>query len=173
MEFSVEEKKVTVAGAARSGIAVARLLVERGAQVTLSDARADVPEAQPLAGMNGVRGLDVVPQGQVERGQAVLRGDPVHVLSALHHHGGAVFRLRDADRALAGRHAHVARMRTRFTGDMAAAAGGEQREDGKGEEDSMRAHAPHHAPCPRNSSQPTAAASSKTDNGNMMSPLRV
>ncbi len=40
---------MTVAGAARSGIAAARLLVERGARVTLSDARADVPEAQPLA----------------------------------------------------------------------------------------------------------------------------
>jgi UDP-N-acetylmuramoylalanine--D-glutamate ligase len=47
--FSVEGKKVTVVGAARSGIAAARLLVERGAQVTLSDARADIPEAQPLA----------------------------------------------------------------------------------------------------------------------------
>jgi UDP-N-acetylmuramoylalanine--D-glutamate ligase len=47
--FSVEGKKVTVAGAARSGIAAARLLVERGARVTLSDARADVPDAQPLA----------------------------------------------------------------------------------------------------------------------------
>ena len=51
MEFSVEGKKVTVVGAARSGIAAARLLVERGAQVTLSDARAEVPEAQPLAGI--------------------------------------------------------------------------------------------------------------------------
>ena len=51
MQFSVEGKKVTVVGAARSGIAAARLLVERGAQVTLSDARADIPEAQPLAGI--------------------------------------------------------------------------------------------------------------------------
>ena len=51
MGFSVEGKKVTVVGAARSGIAAARLLVERGAQVTLSDARADIPEAQPLAGI--------------------------------------------------------------------------------------------------------------------------
>ena len=51
MDFSVEGKKVTVVGAARSGIAAARLLVERGAQVTLSDARADIPEAQPLAGI--------------------------------------------------------------------------------------------------------------------------
>jgi UDP-N-acetylmuramoylalanine--D-glutamate ligase len=51
LDFSVERKKVTVVGAARSGIAAARLLVERGAQVTLSDARADVPEAQPLAGI--------------------------------------------------------------------------------------------------------------------------
>jgi UDP-N-acetylmuramoylalanine--D-glutamate ligase len=51
LDFSVEGQKVTVVGAARSGIAAARLLVERGAQVTLSDARADVPEAQPLAGV--------------------------------------------------------------------------------------------------------------------------
>ena len=51
MEFSVEGKKVTVVGAARSGIAAARLLVERGAQVTLSDARTEIPEAQPLAGI--------------------------------------------------------------------------------------------------------------------------
>jgi UDP-N-acetylmuramoylalanine--D-glutamate ligase len=54
LEFSVEGKKVTVVGAARSGIAAARLLVERGAQVTLSDARTEVPEAQPLAGIGVV-----------------------------------------------------------------------------------------------------------------------
>lgn len=46
--FSVEGKRVTVAGAARSGIAASRLLVERGARVTLSDARAEVPEASAL-----------------------------------------------------------------------------------------------------------------------------
>ena len=40
---------MTVVGAARSGIAAARLLVERGARVTLSESRADVPESQPLA----------------------------------------------------------------------------------------------------------------------------
>ncbi len=40
---------MTVVGAARSGIAAARLLIERGASVTLSDTRADVPEARPLA----------------------------------------------------------------------------------------------------------------------------
>ena len=39
---------MTVAGAARSGIAAARLLAARGAQVTLSDVRADVPDARPL-----------------------------------------------------------------------------------------------------------------------------
>jgi len=49
LDFSVEGKKVTVVGAARSGIAAARLLVERGARVTLSESRTDVPEAQPLA----------------------------------------------------------------------------------------------------------------------------
>jgi UDP-N-acetylmuramoylalanine--D-glutamate ligase len=46
--FEVENKRVTVAGAARSGIAAAELLARRGAHVTLSDTRADVPEAAPL-----------------------------------------------------------------------------------------------------------------------------
>jgi UDP-N-acetylmuramoylalanine--D-glutamate ligase len=48
LPFSVEGKRVTVAGAARSGIAASSLLARRGARVTLSDTRADVPEARPL-----------------------------------------------------------------------------------------------------------------------------
>ena len=48
MAFEVKGKRVTVAGAARSGIAAAGLLAARGARVTLSDARAEVPEAEPL-----------------------------------------------------------------------------------------------------------------------------
>ncbi len=40
---------MTVAGAARSGIAASTLLARRGARVTLSDTRADVPDARPLA----------------------------------------------------------------------------------------------------------------------------
>jgi UDP-N-acetylmuramoylalanine--D-glutamate ligase len=39
---------VTVAGAARSGIAAAELLARRGARVTLSEARADAPGTEPL-----------------------------------------------------------------------------------------------------------------------------
>jgi UDP-N-acetylmuramoylalanine--D-glutamate ligase len=46
--FSVEGKRVTVAGAARSGLAAAALLARRGARVTLSDTRSDVPETAPL-----------------------------------------------------------------------------------------------------------------------------
>ena len=46
--FDVKDKRVTVAGAARSGIAAAELLARRGARVTLSDIRADVPEAATL-----------------------------------------------------------------------------------------------------------------------------
>src|SRR5436190_4743912 len=46
--FDLAHKRVTVAGAARSGIAAARLLAERGARVTLSEAQADVPQARPL-----------------------------------------------------------------------------------------------------------------------------
>jgi UDP-N-acetylmuramoylalanine--D-glutamate ligase len=46
--FSVEGKRVTVAGAARSGLAAAELLARRGARVTLSDLRTEIPEAVPL-----------------------------------------------------------------------------------------------------------------------------
>jgi UDP-N-acetylmuramoylalanine--D-glutamate ligase len=46
--FDVANKRVTVAGAARSGIAAAELLARRGARVTLSEARAEAPEAEPL-----------------------------------------------------------------------------------------------------------------------------
>jgi UDP-N-acetylmuramoylalanine--D-glutamate ligase len=52
--FSVEGKRVTVAGAARSGLAAAELLAARGAHVVLSDVRREVPEAEPLEG-RGVR----------------------------------------------------------------------------------------------------------------------
>ena len=48
MAFDVANKRVTVAGAARSGIAAADLLARRGAQVTLSEMRADAPETEPL-----------------------------------------------------------------------------------------------------------------------------
>jgi len=54
VEFDVQGRRVTVVGAARSGIAAAELLARRGASVTLSDLRADVPDAAPLADL-GVR----------------------------------------------------------------------------------------------------------------------
>jgi UDP-N-acetylmuramoylalanine--D-glutamate ligase len=46
--FDVRGKRVTVAGAARSGIAASELLATRGARVTLSDTRERVPEAEGL-----------------------------------------------------------------------------------------------------------------------------
>jgi UDP-N-acetylmuramoylalanine--D-glutamate ligase len=46
--FDVKGQRVTVVGAARSGLAAARLLARRGARVTLSEARTDVPEAEAL-----------------------------------------------------------------------------------------------------------------------------
>jgi UDP-N-acetylmuramoylalanine--D-glutamate ligase len=46
--FSVAGKQVVVAGAARSGVAAARLLARRGARVTLSDLRDEIPEAGGL-----------------------------------------------------------------------------------------------------------------------------
>lgn len=42
--FSVEGQKITVVGAARSGVAAALLLVERGAHVTLTDLRPDLED---------------------------------------------------------------------------------------------------------------------------------
>ena len=48
MNFSVDGKRVTVAGAARSGLAAAELLAVRGAHVTLSDTRAELPEGNRL-----------------------------------------------------------------------------------------------------------------------------
>jgi UDP-N-acetylmuramoylalanine--D-glutamate ligase len=53
--FSVQGQHVVVVGAARSGIAAAELLVERGARVTLSERRDDIAEATALA----ERGVDV------------------------------------------------------------------------------------------------------------------
>ena len=52
--FDVTGKQVTVVGAARSGIAAAELLARRGAQVTLSETRREVPEAAVLPPL-GVR----------------------------------------------------------------------------------------------------------------------
>jgi UDP-N-acetylmuramoylalanine--D-glutamate ligase len=46
--FDVKDKRVTVAGAARSGLAAAELLARRGAHVTLSDTRSEAPETEPL-----------------------------------------------------------------------------------------------------------------------------
>jgi UDP-N-acetylmuramoylalanine--D-glutamate ligase len=48
LNFSVDGKRVTVAGAARSGLAAAELLAARGARVTLSDTRRELPEADRL-----------------------------------------------------------------------------------------------------------------------------
>ena len=47
-KFSVDGARVVVVGAARSGVAAARLLARRGAEVVLSDIRESVPEAEPL-----------------------------------------------------------------------------------------------------------------------------
>jgi UDP-N-acetylmuramoylalanine--D-glutamate ligase len=49
--FSVEGRRVTVAGAARSGIAASQLLIRRGARVVLSEAREGFREADALARM--------------------------------------------------------------------------------------------------------------------------
>jgi UDP-N-acetylmuramoylalanine--D-glutamate ligase len=46
--FDVRNKLVTVAGAARSGIAAAELLARRGARVTVSEAQADAPGTEAL-----------------------------------------------------------------------------------------------------------------------------
>jgi UDP-N-acetylmuramoylalanine--D-glutamate ligase len=54
MTFDVKGKRVIVAGAARSGLAAAELLARRGADVTLSESRADVADGDRLRRL-GVR----------------------------------------------------------------------------------------------------------------------
>ncbi len=54
VEFSVEGQRVTVGGAARSGVAAAELLAARGARVTVSEARSSVPERGRLESL-GIR----------------------------------------------------------------------------------------------------------------------
>lgn len=61
--FSVRGKRVTVAGAARSGIAAAELLVRRGAQVTLSDVRDQIDDTARLR----AAGVDLELGGHTER----------------------------------------------------------------------------------------------------------
>ena len=46
--FDVNDRRVTVAGAARSGVAAAELLARRGARVTLSEIGAEIPDADRL-----------------------------------------------------------------------------------------------------------------------------
>jgi UDP-N-acetylmuramoylalanine--D-glutamate ligase len=50
-EYDVQGKRVTVVGAARSGIAAAELLARRRAHVTLTEVRPAVAEAEPLRGL--------------------------------------------------------------------------------------------------------------------------
>jgi UDP-N-acetylmuramoylalanine--D-glutamate ligase len=54
LAFDVTGRRVTVAGAARSGLAAAELLVRRGADVTLSESRGDIAGAERLRQL-GVR----------------------------------------------------------------------------------------------------------------------
>ena len=48
LAFDVNEQRVTVAGAARSGVAAAELLARRGARVTVSEVAAEIPDPERL-----------------------------------------------------------------------------------------------------------------------------
>src|SRR3954447_8265625 len=47
-DFSVSGQKVLVVGAARSGVAAAHLLAKRGARVTLTDRKPQIPQEADL-----------------------------------------------------------------------------------------------------------------------------
>lgn len=64
MTFSVEGKRVTVVGAARSGMAATDLLLKKGARVRLSDSRTVVDGADQLA----ARGVDLELGGHAPSG---------------------------------------------------------------------------------------------------------
>jgi UDP-N-acetylmuramoylalanine--D-glutamate ligase len=72
--FTVRGKRVTVVGAARSGVAAAELLVRRGASVTLTDLRSQIADAERLrdAGVSLELG---------EHRESTLRGSDLIVLS--------------------------------------------------------------------------------------------
>src|SRR3546814_10153381 len=67
-------------------------------EMRISDWSSDVCSSDLI---DRVRRVDVVPRRQVERGDAVVGGDPVQVVAALDHGRGAVFGRRYARAALA------------------------------------------------------------------------
>jgi UDP-N-acetylmuramoylalanine--D-glutamate ligase len=72
--FTVRGKRVTVVGAARSGVAAAELLVRRGASVTLTDVRHAIPDADRLRQAGVALELG-------EHRESTLRGSDLIVLS--------------------------------------------------------------------------------------------
>ena len=62
-EFTVRGKRVAVVGGAASGVAAARLLVERGAEVTLTDLRPALDAAADLASLGVSLALGSHPEG--------------------------------------------------------------------------------------------------------------
>ncbi|MFO7691751.1 MAG: UDP-N-acetylmuramoyl-L-alanine--D-glutamate ligase [Vicinamibacterales bacterium] len=62
-EFTVRGQRVTVVGGAASGVAAARLLVERGASVTLTDLRPSLDAAAELAAIGVSLALGSHPEG--------------------------------------------------------------------------------------------------------------
>jgi UDP-N-acetylmuramoylalanine--D-glutamate ligase len=62
-EFTVRGKRVVVVGGAASGVAAARLLVERGAAVTLTDLQSALGPAPELAALGVVLSLGAHPEG--------------------------------------------------------------------------------------------------------------
>ena len=114
-------------------------------------------QAQALARIDGVRRRNVVPQREIERGDAVLGGDPVDRLAALDHRGGTVFGLGDAHRRQCGGGTMATTMRV-FTHHPAAPAAREHDHRHHQRQHPVSAHATHHAAGPRNSNQLTSAA---------------
>ncbi|HEY7790892.1 MAG TPA: UDP-N-acetylmuramoyl-L-alanine--D-glutamate ligase [Vicinamibacterales bacterium] len=70
--FSVAAKRVTVVGAARSGVAAAALLARRGAQVTLTDLRPEIDAAEGLRNAGVELALGGHPSGVFERADLIV-----------------------------------------------------------------------------------------------------
>ncbi|HVB38553.1 MAG TPA: UDP-N-acetylmuramoyl-L-alanine--D-glutamate ligase, partial [Vicinamibacterales bacterium] len=71
-EFSVAGRRVTVVGAARSGVAAAELLAARGARVTLTDLRPAIDEAPRLASLGVALALGGHPAGLFEGSELIV-----------------------------------------------------------------------------------------------------
>ncbi len=107
-DFSVAGRRVTVVGAARSGVAAAELLAARGARVTLTDLRSAIAEAPRLQALGVTLALGGHPADLFERPDLIVLspgvpGDRTEIATARANGVPVIGELELASRWLKGR----------------------------------------------------------------------